>query len=88
MNSPRTKQEEIDRNFAFFQAELSQLLSAHSGKFALIRDQKITGFYDTAHDAQTAGAQLYQDGLFSIQQVSSEIGDLGFYSHAVHLGAA
>jgi hypothetical protein len=88
MNAARTKQEEVDRNFAFFQRELPKLLRARRGKFALLRDCQITGFYDTAQDAFTAASQLYPEGLFSIQQVTEEIGDLGFYSHAVHLGTA
>ena len=88
MNAVRTKQEEVDRNFEFFQSELPHLLPQHAGKYALIRDRQICEFYDTALDANTAGTQLYADGLFSIQKVSQEIGDLGFYSHAVHLGAA
>jgi hypothetical protein len=88
MDPQRTKQEEVNRNFEFFQRELSQLLEKHAGKFALIRNCTITGFYDTALDANTAGDQLYEDGLFSIQKVGREVGDLGFYSHAVHLGAA
>ena len=88
MNVARTRQEEVDRNFAFFQRELPKLLEQHRGKFALIRDSEITGFYDTAADANTAGSQLYADGLFSIQKVTEEIGDLGFFSHAMHLGAA
>jgi hypothetical protein len=88
MNPIRTKQEEVDRNFDFFRKELPQLLPKHRGKFALLRDGQITGFYDTAQDANTAGTQLYADGLFSIQKVTEEVGDLGFYSHAVDLGAA
>jgi hypothetical protein len=87
MTEKPTKQQAVDSNFAFFQAELPKLLTQHRGKFALIRDRKITGFYDTIMDAQTSGTQLYSDGLFSIQQVTDEIGDLGFYSHAMHLGA-
>ena len=88
MSEQRTKQEEIDRNFEFFQAELPNLLGIKRGKYALIRECKITGFYDTAEDAYTAGSQLFQDGLYSIQLVTEAIGDLGFYSHAMHLGAA
>jgi hypothetical protein len=84
----RNKQEEVDRNFEFFQREMPNLLREHAGKFALIRDCEITGFYDTAQDANTAGTQLYADGLFSIQKITQEVGDLGLYSHAVHLGAA
>jgi hypothetical protein len=88
MNASKTKQEEVDRNFEFFQQELPRLLQERMGKFALIRDCKITGFYDTAQDAHTAGSQLYEDGLFSVQQVTESIVDLGFYSHAVHMGPA
>lgn len=86
--STRTKQEEVDRNFVFFQKELPKLLPNYRGRYALIRDCSITGYYDTALDAQTSGSQLYPDGLFSIQLVTEDVGDLGFYSHAVHLGAA
>jgi hypothetical protein len=88
VNAPRTKQEEVDRNFEFFQRELPRLTPTYTGRFVLIRECKITGFYDTAQDANTAGTQLYSDGLFSIQKVTEEIGDLGFYSHAMHLGTA
>jgi hypothetical protein len=76
MSEPRAKQEEADLNFAFFQTELPQLLPLHRGKFALIQDRQITGFYDAALDAQTAGDQLYQDGLFSIQEVTENKPDL------------
>jgi hypothetical protein len=88
MDPDRTKQEEVNRNFEFFKRELPQLMPKYAGKFALIRDCKVIAFYDTAQDANTAGAALHPDGLFSIQKVSEEVGDLGFYSHAVHLGAA
>jgi hypothetical protein len=83
----RTKQEEVDRNFEFFQTQLPALLQTHRGRFALLHDRKILGFYDTALDAYTSGNQLFADGLFSIQQVTEGAADLGFYSHAMHLGA-
>jgi len=84
----RTKQEEVDRNFEFFKKELPALLQQHWGKYALIHDQRIVQFYDTIVDANTSGNQLFADGLFSIQKVSEDIIDLGFFSHAVHLGSA
>ena len=88
MTPLRTKQEEVDRNFSFFQKELSKLLVSDRGKFALIHDCQISGLYETVVDAQTAGSQIYPDGLFSIQKITDEIGDLGFFSHAMHLGSA
>ena len=85
---PRTKQEEVDSNFVFFQTELPKLLPVHRGKFALIRDRKIEGFFDTALDAQTTGSKLFADDLFSIQEVTEDAVDLGCFSHAMHLGSA
>lgn len=81
----RTRQEEVDENFEAFVKELPSLLLTRRGQFAVLRDRKITGFYDTIRDAQTAASQLYPDELFSIQQVTTAVGDLGFYSHAVYL---
>jgi hypothetical protein len=88
MSATRTKQQEVDRNFAFFQAELPKLLLKYRGRYALLRDRAIVGYYDTILDAQTAGELQYKDGLYSVQKVSDEVIDLGLYSHAVHLGAA
>lgn len=88
MSLARTKQEEVDRNFAFFQAELPKLLPTSRGKYALIRAEKIEGVYETVLDAQTAGTRQFKDGLFSIQQITDEAKDLGLFSHAVHLGPA
>jgi hypothetical protein len=87
MSDVRSKQEEIDRNFEFFQSELPRLIVSHRNKFVLIRDRVLTGFYDTPEDALTAASQLFPDGLYSIQMVADTVGDLGFYSHAMHLGA-
>jgi len=88
MCAERTKQEEVDRNYEYFRQELPNLMEHHRNRFALIRDCNVTGIYDTIRDAQTAASQLYSDGLYSIQQITNAIGDLGFYSHAVHLGTA
>jgi hypothetical protein len=85
---PDGKQKEIDRNFEFFQQKLPELMTEHRGKFALIRNREIVGFYDTAIDAQTTGEKFFNDGIFSIQQVTDKPIDLGFFSHAVYLGAA
>jgi hypothetical protein len=88
MTTKRTRQEEVDRNFEFFSKELSNLIIDHRDRYALLRDGKITGIYDTFMDAQTAATQLFDDEIYSIQKITEAIGDLGFYSHAVHLGAA
>jgi len=80
------RQREIETNLQFFLHELPKLLSIHRGKFALLRHRKIEGFYDTVTDAVQTGNKLYDDKLFSVQQVTDMGTDLGYYSHAVHLG--
>jgi len=80
---PNLKQEQVDRNFQAFQELLPALVASQAGKFALMRDAKIVEFFDTARDAQVAGAKLFPDELFSIQQVIAAPVDLGFFSHAV-----
>jgi hypothetical protein len=89
MNVDRAaKQSEIDSNLVFFQEKLPELLASHAGKYVLLRHREIVGIYDTALDAQVTGQKFYADGLFSVQRITDEPIDLGFFSHAVHLGQA
>jgi hypothetical protein len=83
-----TKQDEIDANLSFFQKKLPELLEKHRDKYALLKDEEVVAFYDTVVDAQTTGEKLYQDGIFSVQKVTDTSINLGFYSYAMHLGAA
>jgi len=87
MSANRTQQEEVDRNFEEFQRKLPELLRSNLGQYAVMRDAAVVGFYDTLRDARTAASQLYPDERFSIQQVTDVVGDLGFFSHAMHLVA-
>jgi hypothetical protein len=81
------RQKEIDQNLDYFLKELPQILADHSGKYALLRHQKIIAYYDTVSDAVSAGNQSYSDKLFSVQQVTQSGTDLGYFSHAMPLGA-
>jgi hypothetical protein len=75
--------DQVEQNYRVFVEKLPSLLAAHRGKFALMRNGEIVSFFDTARDAYTAGQKLYEDGLFSIQQVVDRSVDLGYFSHAV-----
>jgi hypothetical protein len=77
-----THQEEVDRNYQRFKELLPSILEKHAGKFALMRHGEIVEFYATAADAMRTGRKFYDDGLFSIQKVTAEPEDLGFFSHA------
>ena len=88
MSESKSKQQAVDQNFEAFKKKLPELLEKYRGKYAVLRNEEVVGFYDTALDAQKIGNQLYPDGFFSVQEVTNTVVDLGFYSHAVHLGAA
>jgi hypothetical protein len=79
------RQKQVDDNLESFLKELPNL-AAERGKFALLRNGAIAGFFNTAMDAVRAGNTAFADQLFSIQQVTDVPIDLGFYSHAGSLG--
>ena len=77
-------QAEIDTNFEAFQKMLPEFLHREANRWALMRHSECIDFCDTLRDAQTAGQALYDDGVFSVQQVSNTAVDLGWFSHALY----
>ena len=72
---------EVDRNYDAFTRLLGTLLGDHRDELALMRDAEIVGFYRTPREALQAAAEKFPDGIFSIQEVTDEPIDLGFWSH-------
>lgn len=75
---------EVDRNYDYFQRHISSYLPQESGRFALIRHQEVIGFFDDPGEAAREGAKRFNDGIFSIQEVTDAPIDLGLYWHAPH----
>lgn len=85
--SERTKLDlEIEKNFRVFKSLLGRLLAEHRDRFALLRHEELIGVYDTIRDAKITGDRFFPDGLYSIQQITDEPANLGYFSHALHLG--
>lgn len=78
-----THQQEVDLNYKTFQEQLNNLLPEHRGKFALLHHQQIVDFFETSNEAIAAGKARFPDGLFSVQEVTDRVIDLGFFSHAM-----
>jgi hypothetical protein len=72
---------EVDQNYDAFARLLGQLLPEHRDQLALMRDGEVVGFYGTPREALQAAAERFSDGIFSIQEVTDEPIDLGFWSH-------
>ncbi len=78
------KRAAIDRNLSRFSELLPGLRAEHEGSYALLRHGEILGFYANALDAQIAGNQRFEDGVFSIQHVTETAEGLGYFTYAVH----
>ena len=84
MDVDRQKRE-VDRNYDAFMRMLSSLLSEHRDQYALMRTGEVVGFYNTPRQVLEAAAERFPDGIFSIQEVTDDPIDLGFWSHvAIH----
>ena len=81
----RRQKQEVDRNYDAFMRQLASLLPDHRNQYALMRDGQIVAFFDKPGDAYHAGVQRFPDEVFSLQEVTDEPIDLGFFSHvAIH----
>ncbi len=79
----RSRDEEIDRNYDYFQRNLTSFLSDHRDEYVLLRDANIVNFFQLPSAARRFAEANYPDNLFSIQEVTDEPVDLGYMSHAV-----
>jgi hypothetical protein len=80
----RRQDEEVDRNYEAFVGMLASLLPEHRDQLALMRDQRIVGFFDTPRAALEAAYERFDDGIFSIQEVSDRPHYLGYCTDADH----
>lgn len=75
---------QADINFEAFQKQLPELMKEHAGQFAVMRDAKVVEFFDSLSDAVKFGHAQFGDANFSVQEVTSQNINLGFYSYALH----
>ena len=78
----RTRKQIINENFEAFEQILPQILIAHGGKVALLRDRQVDGVFATSTEAIRAGKLRYPDMMFSVAKVElQEPIYLGWHSH-------
>ena len=77
-------QEAIERNYAWFLGQLSELLPDQRGRYALIHDQQLIGLFDTPGEAEHQGELRFPNGFYSIQPVEDQAVDMGYIAHALH----
>lgn len=74
---------EIERNYAAFVDMLGELMPDNDGRYALLRNRRLEGLFDSPGDAARTGFAKFGDHSYSIQLITDEPVDLGFYSHAL-----
>lgn len=79
---------EIDRNFDYFLRHVASFVSGNRGKYALLHNCAVVAFHDSLIDAEREGEESFPDGIFSIQEVTDQPVDLGFFTHAMDQGKA
>lgn len=75
---------EVDRNYDYFQRNLVSFMKSHAGEYALLKAQQVVDFFARPGDAYRFAMAQIPDGLFSIQEVTDEPIDLGFFSHVAN----
>jgi hypothetical protein len=75
---------EVKANFSAFQAKLSELVQTHAGKFAVIIHGEIIEFFDTIGDAAKFAAKMFEDDMYSVQEVTERKIELGFFAIALN----
>ncbi|NIJ21312.1 hypothetical protein FHS95_003015 [Sphingomonas naasensis] len=83
MDDERLRQE-VDANYDAFQCMLAGILASHRDQFALMRDRAVIDYFDKPGEAYREGISRFPDERFSIQEVTDEPIDLGFFSHVAH----
>ncbi|HET7708567.1 MAG TPA: hypothetical protein VFK50_03415 [Sphingomicrobium sp.] len=76
----RALADEVDRNYDFFQRHMTQYLPREFGRYALLRNASLVGFFDSADAAEERGEQ-FGDGIYSIQLVDPAPINLGAFSN-------
>jgi hypothetical protein len=78
-----SREAEIQKNYKAFEPILPTIIQENDGKFALMREGKLVKIFDSPRDAVIFAESQFQDDLWSVQEISSRIADLGWFSHAV-----
>jgi hypothetical protein len=80
----KEKLAEIDSNLERFLELLPELLAEHPSEYVLMRHKIVVGYFRSAIDAQIAGNQQFDDGVFSIQHINEPAEELGHFAHAIY----
>jgi hypothetical protein len=59
----------LEREIKFYNENISEWLKSQQGKFVLIKEEKVIGFFNSIEEAVSEGARLYGLSSFLVRQV-------------------
>ena len=74
---------EIERNYQAFKKMEQNFEEQDDGKFALLKNGKLIEILANKIDAHRMGIKLFEDEIYSIQEIRTSPHDLGFMSYAL-----
>jgi len=74
----------LERERKYFEAHRGELLEKYPGKYALIKNEKLIGTFDSLEDALSEGARLYGTDSFLVRKIEET--DEKIYIPALTLG--
>ena len=74
-------QQEVDSNYAAFR-KLS-FPESDKGKIALLKDGNVVEIMNNRSDARKMARRIFEDGIYSIQEIGAQPVDLGYFSYAL-----
>jgi AAA+ ATPase superfamily predicted ATPase len=83
LNMNNELQKELENNYRAFEKLLPSYQSMDNGRFVLLRHENQINIFDSARDAVIYANAQFPDGIYSVQQITRKIVDLGYFSHAV-----
>lgn len=85
---PHQTSSQVDLNYDAFVAQLAEILERRRGQYALLHAGEIVEYFSSAVEAATEGHTKFGEGAYSVQEVTDESDNLGFYSYAGGAGKA
>jgi hypothetical protein len=77
------REQELETNFAEFEKLLPTFQAQDNGKYVLMRYGKTVNIFDSNKDALIFAQAQFSDGMYSIQQITNKVMDLGYFSYAM-----
>lgn len=73
---------EVLGNYVVFKEQLPGLLRDHAGRYAVYRHCVLVDIFDNFREALAYCADAFSDRAFSIQEITAEAIDMGWFAHA------